>query len=139
MQSNYLKKTLLIFIYAGLIIFSSCSKDEEKSSAGTEIYYVVEGVYDPRPDQEIPEGQVEALISMTMPKGNESTGDVLTPYTSSTREYESGMTVTVTAESVLSYTTIKVKIYKDGALWKESSATATGWGNYAKATVSGTL
>ncbi len=129
----------MLLAVAALVGVSSCSKDDSNASGGTQIYYVIEGVYNARPDQPIPEGDVEAIVSMTMPSGSASQGNVLTPYTSSTREYTPGMTVTVSAESVLSYTTITVKIFRDGILWKTNSATETGYGNYAFATVSGTL
>jgi len=139
MKRNDLRKLLMVFVSACLILAASCTKDDEGSNGGINIYYVVEGVYDPRPDQPIPEGQVEVFLSMTMPNGGDSQGNVLTPYTSPTREYESGMTLTVYAESILSYTTITVKIYRNDVLWKSNTATETGFGNYAVATVSGTL
>ena len=37
------------------------------------------------------------------------------------------------------YTTITVKIYKDGVLWKTNTNTATGFGNYAVAQISASL
>ena len=139
MKKNDLKKLLMVLFSAFLILASSCSKDDEGSNSGINVYYVVEGVYDPRPDQPIPEGNVEVFLSMTMPNGGTSQGNVLTPYTSPTREYQSGMTLTVYAESILSYTTITVKIYRNDVLWKSNTATETGFGNYAVATISGTL
>jgi hypothetical protein len=51
------------------------------------------------------------------------------PHTTAGREYPSGMTLTITAESVPSYTTITVKIYKDGVLWKTNTNEAIGLGN----------
>ncbi len=139
MKKNDLKKMLMVVVSACLILVSSCSKEDEGSNSGINIYYVAEGVYDPRPDQPIPEGQVEVYLSMTMPNGGASQGNVSTPYTSPTREYQPGMTLTVYAESILSYTTITVKIYRNDVLWKSNTASATGYGNYANVTVSGTL
>ncbi|MBN2349152.1 MAG: hypothetical protein JXJ22_09960 [Bacteroidales bacterium] len=132
-------KLLLVLFSTGLIFLCSCSKDDDKIGSGIQVYYVIEGIYDARPDGPVPEGQVEVIASMTMPSGGASQGLVSTPYTSSTREYTSGMTVTVYAESVLSYTTITVKIFRNGELWKTDTATEVGYGNYAVATVSGTL
>ena len=139
MKRNYFKEMLMVFVSAWFVLSSSCSKDDQVNNSGTNVYYVIEGVYDARPDQPIPEGQVEVIASMTMPNGSVSQGNVLTPYISSTREYPAGMTLIVYAESVLSYTTITVKIYKNDVLWKIDTASATGYGNYAVATVSGTL
>lgn len=133
-------KLSVIFIAAWFILISSCSKDNDGiSGGGINVYYIIEGVYDPIPDQPEREGQVEVIASMTMPAGNASEGNVLTPYTSPAREYEQGMTITVYAESVLSYTTITVKIFRDNVLWKSNTASATGFGHYAIATISGTL
>ena len=109
------------------------------SPSGLNVYYVFEGVYNARPNEPIPEGHPYVIASMTLPNGWVSQGSLLTPYTSSTGKYTSGATISVRAESVLSYTTITVKIYRDGVLWKSDTATATGYGNYAVATVSGTL
>ena len=138
-MKTYIKKSFLVLSAICMILVFSCSKDEQSDTGGIKVYYVIEGIYDAIPGQSARDGQVEVIASMTMPSGNSSQGNVLTPYTSETRDYASGMTVTVYAESVLSYTTITVKIYKNGTLWKTNTATETGFGNYAVATISGTL
>jgi hypothetical protein len=74
-----------------------------------------------------------------MPTGSSSVGLITTPHTTAERDYAAGMTLTVTAESVLSYTTLTVKIFKNGVLWKTNTNTATGFGNYAVAQISATL
>ncbi len=138
-MKNYFKKLLFIVINLGLIFSYSCSKDDQNAPGGNEVYYVIEGIYDAIPDQPPREGSVFVNVSMTMPDGNLSVGQPATPYTSSKRTYSSGMTLTITAESILSYTTITVKIFRNGDLWKSNTAAETGFGNYATATVSGTL
>jgi hypothetical protein len=135
----FLRKMSLVLAFFALVFTFSCSKEDTKVAGGNQIYYVIEGVYGSIPNEAPRVGQVEVIASMTMPSGSVSKGNTLTTHTSATREYPSGMTITVNAESVLSYTTITVKIYRNGTLWKTNTATATGFGKYAVATATGTL
>lgn len=140
-MKNIVKKLLIVVMALGLITLYACSKDSSSGSGGgTKIYYVIEGILDPTPNEPTRSGtNVDVNVSMTMPTGSSSVGLTTTPHTTAEREYASGMTLTVTAESVPSYTTITVKIYKDGVLWKTNTNTATGFGNYAVAQISASL
>jgi hypothetical protein len=134
-----MKKILMSLAFIGLIFTYSCSKDEKGSGSSISVYYVLEGLYGTNPQNPHTGNVLEIISDMTMPSGSNQHGLLMTPYTSVARDYTSGTTVTLRGESMLTYTTITVKLYKDGVLWKTNSATATGPGNYAVATVTGTL
>ena len=139
-MKNIMRKLFIAVMVIGLFSLYSCSKDSDSGGSGTKIYYVIEGILDPTPNEPNRTGNaVNVNVSMTMPSGSPSVGLTTTPHTTAEREYTAGMTLTITAESVPSYTTITVKIYKDGVLWKSNTNTATGFGNYAVAQISGTL
>jgi len=134
-----MKKLLFILLTLILSILPSCSKYGD--IGGTKIYYVIERYYNTDIPEWLPprEGNPNVLVSMTMPEGNKSEGLITVPHTTFEREYKSGMLLTIRAESVLSYTTITVKIFRDGKLWKENTATSTQYGVYAVAEVSGDI
>lgn len=136
-----MKNIFLGLIFIGLIFTFSCSKDNSGNGSGKTIsvYYVLEGLYGNNPGNPQTGNVLEVISDMTMPSGSNQHGLLMTPYTSVARDYTPGTTVTLRGESVLSYTTITVKLFKDGVLWKSFSTTATGPGNYAVATVTGTL
>jgi hypothetical protein len=136
---NMMKKILMSAAFIGLIFVCSCSKDEKAGGGGISVYYVLEGLYGNNPQNPRTGTVLEIISDMTMPSGSNQHGLLMTPYTSVARDYTSGTTVTLRGESMLTYTTITVKLYKDGVLWKSNTTTATGAGNYAVATVTGTL
>lgn len=114
----------------------SITVEEPEPAHAVDLYYTVTGTYDPRPGG-APEGTPSILLTMTMPNGIYTDyGGTTTPFTSRTWDnYMSGMEVTITAESVPSYTTITLKVYVDGVLRGTDVQSATGFGNYATAEV----
>lgn len=131
------KALLSVLLLAVMATFLSCTKDAGESS-GTKIFYVLKATYDNPQDHD---GYTDASVTnvaLTMPNGGYSTSlNLLTPFTSSEKEYPSGMTVMATCESVLSHVTVTVEIWKNGALWKEQ--TVLGSDNYTIVTVTGEL
>jgi hypothetical protein len=138
-MKTIMRKFLMGMALIGLIFAYSCSKDNNGSGSGISVYYVLEGLYGSNPVSPHTGNVLEIISDMTMPSGSNQHGLLMTPYTSVAREYTSGTTVTLRGESMLTYTTITVKLYKDGVLWKSNTTTATGPGNYAVATVTGTI
>lgn len=134
MKLLHLWKSLLVLFSALAIFVVSCSKEDNDADGGIDVYYTIEGIFNNNQ-----EGCVEVIATMTNPDGSESHGNTCTPHTSTTKSYSPGMTVSITAESVLSFSAITVNIFKNGVLWKTHSATSTGLGDYAVASVSGTL
>lgn len=131
-----IKKTLLFAILLLALMPFSCSKDE--AGSGNKIYYVIKATYDNPQDHD---GFINAEVThvaMTMPGGTNSTSENLsTPYTSSERDYPSGMAVTATCESVLTHVTVTIEIWRNGVLWKNQ--TVMGSDSYSVVTVTGTL
>jgi hypothetical protein len=124
-------------LMCSMVSFLSCAKDNNTSS-GTRIYYVINATYDnPQDHDGFIYGEV-THVALTMPSGSNSTSEnILTPFTSSEKEYPSGMTVTATCESVLAHVTVTVEIWRNGVLWKNQ--TVLGSDNYTDVTVTGTL
>jgi hypothetical protein len=132
-----MRKHLFIVLALVLMIALSCSKDE--SSNKVAVYYVIEGFYNANNPNGNSGDEINVLTQMTMPGGSTQTGSVRTPYTAVSRDYSPGETVTLRGESVPSFTTITVKLIKDGVEWKKFTTTANDYGQYAVATVTGTL
>jgi len=129
-------KTKAIIFLLFLVAAISCSKDS--SSSGIKVYYVIKATYDNPLDHGGMTNAEVTHVAMTMPSGSNSTSENLsTPHTTLERDYESGMTVTATCESVLTHVTVTVEIWKDGVKWKY--LTVPGGNNYTVVTVTGTL
>lgn len=120
-----------------LIIALSCSKDE--SSNKVAVYYVIEGFYNANNPNGNSGNEINVLTQMTMPGGSTQSGSVRTPYTAVSRDYSPGETLTLRGESIPPFTTITVKLIKDGVEWKKFTTTANDYGQYAVATVTGTI
>ncbi len=127
-------KTIFLILLA-VYTFSSCSKN---SGSGTRIYYVIKATYDNPQDHG---GMINAEVTnvaLTMPGGSNSTSmNLSTPHTTAEREYQSGMSVTATCESVLTHVTVTVEIWRNGAKWK--FLTVPGSTSYTSVTVTGTV
>ncbi len=132
-----MRKILLIgTLVLGLVSLASCTKENE--SSGNKIYYVLIATYDNPADHDGLIYSDVTLVSLTNPDGSCATSyNLMTPFTSTEREFPSGMTVTATCESVLNHTTVNVEIWRNGSLWK--SQTVPGSDNYTDVTVTGTL
>jgi hypothetical protein len=124
---------LLMIVMVSLL---SCSK--ENAVSGNKIFYVIKATYDNPQDHD---GIIDAEVThvaLTMPGGSNSVSEnLLTPFTSSEKEYPSGMTVTATCESVLNHVTVTVEIWRNGSLWKNE--TVPGSENYTDVSVTGSL
>lgn len=131
---------VLFFVFLTAIV-TSCSKDDI-GGGGTKNYYVLEGVYNYNPN--LP-AQYQNTgfpnlteVALMMPSGSFSRSmSLTTPHTTAEREYPAGMTISAEAESVLTYTTITIKIYRDGKLWKEQSV--AGNNSYAFVKITATI
>ncbi|MCF8378048.1 MAG: hypothetical protein K9H49_00640 [Bacteroidales bacterium] len=136
MKTKNLLFVLLIFVGAS---FLSCSKDDS-GDGGTTINYVVKATYDNPQDHD---GRIDAEVTnlaLTTPSGGNSVSlNSLTPLSigKDWGPYPAGMTVRVTAESVLTHVTVTVEIWKNGVLWKEQ--TAMGTDAYVVATATGVI
>lgn len=131
-------KKITISIFAVIMIISlSCSKDS--SSNKVAVYYVIEGFYNVNNPNGNTGNAIDVLTQMTMPGGSTQSGLVTTPYTAVSRDYSPGETLTLRGESVHAFTTITVKLIKDGVEWKKFTTTANSYGQYAVATVTGTI
>lgn len=132
-MKNYFFPVIVVI----LLIAFSCSKDE--SSNKVAVYYVIEGFYNANNPNGNSGDEINVLTQMTMPGGSTQSGSVTTPYTAVSRDYSPGETVTLRGESIPSFTTITVKLIKDGVEWKKFTSTANDYGQYAVATVTGTI
>jgi hypothetical protein len=126
--------SILVFI---MLISLSCSKDE--SSNKVAVYYVIEGFYNVNNPNRNTGNAITVLTQMTMPGGSTQSGMVTTPYTAVSRDYSPGETITLRGESVPAFTTVTVKLIKEGVEWKKFTTTANDYGQYAVATVTGTI
>jgi hypothetical protein len=127
-------KALILFLF--LIAVISCSKDN--STSGVKVYYVIKATYDNPQDHGGMTNAEVTHVAMTMPTGSNSVSENLsTPHTTAEREYESGMKVTATCESVLTHVTVTVEIWRNGVKWKY--LTVPGGNSYTVVTVTGTL
>lgn len=127
---------LVLLMFVVILISFSCAKDS--ASSGNKIYYVIKATYDNPLDHSGFTNAEVTHVALTMPSGSNSVSENLsTPHTTAEREYESGMAVTATCESVLTHVTVTVEIWRDGVLWKHQ--TVLGSNNYTVVTVTGTL
>lgn len=135
MKTKIFFLTLFTIVAVSLL---SCSKDKEPG--GDSINYIVKATWD-NPADHIGEGNPAVTnLALTTPSGGNSVSlHILTPVSIGTDwgPYPSGMTVRVTAESVLTHVTVTVEIWRNGTLWKQQ--TAVGGNYYAVATATGTL
>jgi hypothetical protein len=132
-----MKKITFTVLAVILSIALSCSKDN--SSKKVAVYYVIEGFYNVNNPYGNTGNEINVLTEMTMPGGSTQSGSVRTPYTAVSRDYEPGETLTLRGESVPAFTTITIKLIKDGVEWKKFTTTANDYGQYAVATVTGTI
>jgi hypothetical protein len=131
------KSFFLVLFTIVSIFLISCSKDE--GSKGDTINYIVKATWD-NPADHIGETPAVTNLAMTTPSGGNSVSlHSLCPVDIGTQwgPYPAGMTVRVTAESVLTHVTVTVEIWRNGVLWKNQ--TAVGGNYYAVATATGTL
>lgn len=132
-----MRKFAYSFIAVLAFIALSCSKDSTSNKIA--VYYVIEGFYNVNNPNGNTGNSINVLTQMTMPGGSTQQGMVTTPYTAVSRDYSPGETLTLRGESVPAFTTITVKLIKDGVEWKKFTTTANDYGQYAVATVTGTL
>jgi hypothetical protein len=129
---------LLILFSIVVVLLISCSKDKE--ATGDSINYVVKATWDNPADHIGELSPAVTNLSLTTPSGGNSVSlHSLTPVSIGTEwgPYPAGMTVKVTAESVLTHVSVTVEIWRNGVLWKNN--TAVGGNYYAVATATGTL
>ena len=132
------KRFLLILFPVVLLFLISCTKDKE--APGDSINYIVKATWDNPADHIGELSPAVTNLSLTTPSGGNSVSlHSMTPVSIGTEwgPYPAGMTVRVTAESVLTHVSVTVEIWKNGVLWKNN--TAVGGNYYAVATASGTL
>lgn len=131
-------KRFFLILFTIFLVLISCSKD--KDSSGVSINYIVNATWD-NPAEHIGEpAPAVTNLSLTTPSGSNSVSlHSLTPISIGTSwgAYPAGMTVKVTAESVLTHVSVTVEIWRNGVLWKNQ--TTVGGNYYAVATATGTI
>jgi hypothetical protein len=133
-----MKTGTFLFGLLMIAVVSLLSCGKENADSGNKIYYVLKATYDNPQDHDGYTDAEVTHVALTMPSGSNSVSEnILTPFTSSEKDYPSGMTVTATCESVLNHVTVTVEIWRNGALWKNQ--TVLGSDNYTVVTVTGTL